>query len=63
MDSTGVAAALALTAGLFGAVQVAVMGRLGERIGSLLGSDEGGGFTHASAHLDDLRAYVDATKR
>ena len=35
MDSTGVAAALALTAGLFGAVQVAVMGRLGERIGSL----------------------------
>jgi Mycothiol maleylpyruvate isomerase N-terminal domain len=36
---------------------------LGERIGSLLGSDEGGGFTHASAHLDDLRAYVDATKR
>mgnify|MGYP003694409997 CR=1 FL=1 len=35
---------------------------LGERIGSLLGSDEGGGFTHASAHLDDLRAYV-ATKR
>ena len=36
---------------------------LGDRIGSLLGSDEGGGFTHASAHLDDLRAYVDATKR
>jgi transporter family-2 protein len=35
MDSTGVAAALALTAGLFGAVQVAVMGRLGERVGSL----------------------------
>jgi hypothetical protein len=36
---------------------------LGDRVGSLLGSDEGGGFTHASAHLDDLRAYVDATKR
>ncbi len=35
MDSTGLAAALALTAGLFGAVQVAVMGRLGERIGAL----------------------------
>ena len=35
MDSTGLAAALALTAGLFGALQVAVMGRLGERIGSL----------------------------
>ena len=36
---------------------------LGERIGGLLGSDEGGGFTHASAHLDDLRVYVDATTR
>jgi hypothetical protein len=35
---------------------------LGERIGSLLGSDDGR-FTHASAHLPDLRAYVDATKR
>jgi transporter family-2 protein len=35
MDSTGLAATLAVTAGLFGAVQVAVMGRLGERIGSL----------------------------
>ena len=35
MDSTGLAAALALTAGAFGAVQVAVMGKLGERIGSL----------------------------
>ena len=35
---------------------------LGDRIGSLLGSDAGG-FTHASAHLPDLRAYVDATKR
>ena len=35
MDSTALAAALALTAGLLGAVQVAVMGRLGERIGSL----------------------------
>ena len=36
---------------------------LGDRIGGLLGSDEGGGFTHASAHLDDLRVYVDATTR
>jgi bacterial/archaeal transporter family-2 protein len=35
MDSTGVAASLALAAGVLGAVQVAVMGRLGERIGSL----------------------------
>ena len=35
---------------------------LGERIGSLLGSDDGR-FTHASAHLSDLRAYVDATSR
>jgi transporter family-2 protein len=35
MDSTGLAATLAITAGLFGAVQVAVMGKLGERIGSL----------------------------
>ena len=35
MDSTGLAATLAVMAGLFGAVQVAVMGRLGERIGSL----------------------------
>jgi len=32
---------------------------LGERIGSLLGS-ETGGFTHAAAHLPDLRAYVEA---
>ena len=35
---------------------------LGDRVGSLLGS-EAGGFTHASAHLPDLRAYVDATRR
>ena len=35
---------------------------LDERIGSLLGSDDGR-FTHASAHLPDLRAYVDATRR
>ena len=35
MDSTGLAATLAVVAGLFGAVQVAVMGKLGERIGSL----------------------------
>jgi hypothetical protein len=32
---------------------------LGDRVGSLLGS-EAGGFTHASAHLPDLRAYVAA---
>jgi len=35
MDSTGLAATLAVMAGLLGAVQVAVMGKLGERIGSL----------------------------
>jgi transporter family-2 protein len=35
MDSTGLAATLAVAAGLAGAVQVAVMGKLGERIGSL----------------------------
>jgi len=35
---------------------------VGERIGSLLGSDAGG-FTHAAAHLDDLRAYVASTSR
>ena len=35
MDSTGLAASLALSAGVFGAFQVAVMGKLGERIGSL----------------------------
>jgi Mycothiol maleylpyruvate isomerase N-terminal domain len=35
---------------------------LGERVGSLLGSDAGG-FTHASAHLQDLRAYVDSISR
>jgi hypothetical protein len=35
---------------------------LGDRIGSLLGSDEGV-FTHASAHLPDLRAYVAAISR
>ena len=35
MDSTGLAAALAVSAGLLGAAQVAVMGRLGERIGVL----------------------------
>ncbi len=34
-----------------------------ERIGSLLGSDEGGDFTHARAHLPDLRAYVASTRR
>jgi DinB superfamily len=35
---------------------------LGDRVGSLLGS-EAGGFTHASAHLPELRAYVDPTRR
>jgi Mycothiol maleylpyruvate isomerase N-terminal domain len=35
---------------------------LGDRIGSLLGSDDGR-FTHASAHLPDLRAYVAAISR
>ena len=35
---------------------------LGDRVGSLLGSDDGG-FTHDSAHLPDLRAYVDAARR
>lgn len=33
---------------------------LGDRIGSLIGSDAGR-FTHASAHLQDLRAYVEAS--
>lgn len=36
---------------------------LGERVGSLLGSDAGGAFTHPSAHLPDLRAYVDSISR
>lgn len=35
MSSTGVAAALAFAAGIGGAVQIAVQGRLGERVGSL----------------------------
>jgi Mycothiol maleylpyruvate isomerase N-terminal domain len=35
---------------------------LGDRIGSLLGSERGA-FMHASAHLPDLRAYVDAIRR
>jgi hypothetical protein len=35
---------------------------VGDRIGSLLGSDAGG-FTHARAHLPDLRAYVALTTR
>ena len=35
MNSTALAALLALTAGLGGAVQIAVQGRLGERVGSL----------------------------
>ena len=35
---------------------------LGERIGSLLGS-ETGGFMHTSDHVPDLRAYVGATRR
>lgn len=35
---------------------------LGDRIGGLLGS-EAGGFTHARAHLPDLRAYVNSTRR
>jgi hypothetical protein len=32
---------------------------LAERVGSLLGSEDGA-FMHASAHLPDLRAYVDS---
>jgi bacterial/archaeal transporter family-2 protein len=35
MSSTGLAAILAFTAGLGGAVQIAVQGRLGDRVGSL----------------------------
>lgn len=35
MSSTGIAATAALGAGLLGAMQVAVQGRLGERVGSL----------------------------
>ena len=35
---------------------------LGDRIGSILGSDAGD-FMHASAHLPDLRAYVDSIAR
>ena len=35
MSTTGVAAVLAFAAGLGGAVQIAVQGRLGERVGSL----------------------------
>ena len=35
---------------------------LGDRVGSLLGS-EAGGFTHAAAHLPDLHAYIDSTRR
>jgi bacterial/archaeal transporter family-2 protein len=35
MSTTGVAAVLAFSAGLGGAVQIAVQGRLGERVGSL----------------------------
>lgn len=35
MSSTGLAATLAFAAGLGGAVQIAVQGRLGERVGSL----------------------------
>jgi hypothetical protein len=35
---------------------------IGDRVGSLLGSDDGR-FLHASAHLPDLRAYVDSIRR
>jgi bacterial/archaeal transporter family-2 protein len=35
MSSTGLAALLALTAGFAGAVQIAVQGRLGDRVGSI----------------------------
>jgi hypothetical protein len=35
---------------------------LGARVGGLLGSDDGD-FMHASAHLPDLRAYVDSISR
>ena len=35
---------------------------LGERVGSLVGSDDGP-FVHASAHLPDLKAYVDSISR
>ncbi len=34
---------------------------LGDRLGSLLGSEDGP-YRHASAHLPDLQAYVDTTK-
>lgn len=35
---------------------------IGDRVGSLLGSDDGR-FLHASAHLPDLRAYVESIRR
>lgn len=35
---------------------------IGDRVGSLLGSDDGR-FRHASAHLPDLRAYVGSISR
>jgi hypothetical protein len=35
---------------------------IGDRVGGLLGSDDGR-FRHASAHLPDLRAYVDSIRR
>jgi uncharacterized protein (TIGR03083 family) len=35
---------------------------LGDQVGGLLGSDAGA-FMHASAHLPDLRAYVDSISR
>jgi Mycothiol maleylpyruvate isomerase N-terminal domain len=35
---------------------------LGDRVGALLSSDDGD-FMHASAHLPDLRAYVDSIAR
>jgi hypothetical protein len=35
---------------------------IGDRIGTLLGSEEGR-FRHASAHLPDLRAYVSSINR
>jgi Mycothiol maleylpyruvate isomerase N-terminal domain len=37
-------------------------GTIGDRVGSLLGSDAGR-FRHASAHLPDLRAYVASIRR
>ena len=68
MSSTAFAAVLAAAAGLAGAVQIAVQGRLNERVGSIVGAQrmstarptqtQMDQYTHAAAEFEGVLAQL-----